>query len=147
MSISHSVEETHKIAENFVRHIRSLPIGKNAIIIGLRGNLGSGKTTFAKAFGNIIGIVEDITSPTFVIEKVYRLDLDARFNEFVHIDAYRLSSGKEMESLGWDNLINEPKRLIFIEWPENIKDILPKETIYINFETLSEGDRKIDIFI
>ncbi len=120
------------------------PKSDRATILGLYGNLGAGKTTFTKAIAKFLGVEEIITSPTFVIEKVYELT-NQKFSHLIHIDAYRLDSEQELLSLGWNEIIRDPKNLILIEWPERVLGIMP-EHIKVEFEVgQSENSRKINI--
>ena len=104
-----------------------------ATVIGLQGNLGSGKTFFTQKFGEIVGVRELMPSPTFVIMKSYNIDWQG-FKKLIHIDAYRLESEKELMQLGWEDLIKEPTNLILIEWPERISKIWPEEAKIIKFK-------------
>lgn len=105
----------------------------NATIIALQGELGSGKTAFAQAFGNVLGVTENIISPTFVIIKSY--DIDWRgFKKLIHIDAYRLEKEEELLHLGWDELAKDPENLILIEWPERVERLIPKDAKRIHFK-------------
>ncbi len=139
--ISKSVKETEKIAKNFLAEIKNAE-KKMATTVGFFGDLGSGKTTFIQALGKYLKVKEVMTSPTFVIEKIYLLD-NNKFNKLIHIDAYRLESGRELSSLGFDNLITDPKNLILIEWPERVADIMPADLIKINLKFISEFEREI----
>ncbi|OHA92458.1 MAG: tRNA (adenosine(37)-N6)-threonylcarbamoyltransferase complex ATPase subunit type 1 TsaE [Candidatus Zambryskibacteria bacterium RIFCSPHIGHO2_01_FULL_46_30] len=104
-----------------------------ATVVGLQGELGSGKTAFAKALGKMMGIDEHIVSPTFVIMKSY--DINWRgFRKLIHIDAYRIESESELLNLGWDTLVENPQYLILVEWPERVEGILPKDTRRIFFK-------------
>jgi len=104
-----------------------------ATVVGLQGELGSGKTHFVKMLGKMMGIEEHITSPTFVIMKTY--DIDWRgFKKLIHIDAYRLESAQELLHLGWQDLIENPENLILIEWPEKVEGIMPKDSKTILFQ-------------
>jgi len=141
--ISKSLEDTGKIAEDFLEKL-ALSSFEEATIVGLYGDLGSGKTTFTKAVAKILGIKEDVTSPTFVIEKIYPIE-NPLFKNLIHIDSYRLDSSKEMNALGWENISKNPHNLIFMEWPERVSDILPERHIKINFKFLSENEREIEI--
>lgn len=118
-----------------------------AVVVGLSGDLGSGKTTFSKKMAEKLGILENITSPTFVIQKSYKTPEESVFSgvasSFVHIDAYRLESSREIEVLGWVNLINSPKTLVFIEWPEKVQDVLPKNIINLKFDFIDDNTRKV----
>lgn len=137
--ISKSVSETGALAKDFVTKLHP---GAGAKIVALYGDLGSGKTVFVKGAGAALGVSETVTSPTFVIEKIYKLK-GQNFGHMIHIDAYRLESGKEMTSLGWKEISENPDNLIFIEWPEMIADILPEDLDKIYFEFAGENERKI----
>ena len=139
--ISKSVTETAQIAQRTAGEIRLRPTG--AAVIALSGNLGSGKTTFTKAFAAAFGIpAEEITSPTFVIMKSYDIDRKG-FKKFIHIDAYRLEKAEEVERLGWRDLIADPANLILVEWPENIGSALPSDARKISFMFKDENTREI----
>ena len=137
--LSHSLDETSHIAQDWVGSLE-----KNegqAVVVGLSGNLGSGKTAFAKAVATELGMSEQVTSPTFVIEKIYKT-ANAKFPRLIHIDAYRLESAKELEVLNFEELVEDPNNLILIEWPENVKEILPEDVKIIKCEFVSEHERE-----
>jgi len=140
--LSKSVGETAQIAANFVKtSLAKQDFG--ATIVGLYGELGSGKTTFMKYLALNFGVSETIQSPTYVIEKIYELS-EQPFKHLIHIDAYRIEKEKEMIDLGWEEIIADPKNLICIEWPEKISGIMPPH-IVIKFDHVSETERKISI--
>ena len=150
--ISNSLEETEKIANDFVG---SLYIGNSygATVVGLYGDLGAGKTTLTQMIAKSFGVSDTVTSPTFVIMKIYELKhlvdssqhLGKKFDHLVHIDAYRLESGEELLHLGWKEIISDPKNLILIEWPERVADIMP-EHVKISLKTLENpNSRELDI--
>mgnify|MGYP001567656966 FL=1 len=109
----------------------------HAIVIGLEGELGSGKTTFVQKFAKALGITEHITSPTFVILKKY--------GTLIHVDAYRLKGSEELNKLGFQKLVQDPHNIILIEWANLVADILPNDRITIHFEHVDENTRKIQI--
>lgn len=140
--ISKSVQDTSAIAAEFARALE--PREGGATIIALRGDLGSGKTTFTKAFAAALGIpAEEITSPTFVIEKRFDLEGSAFFKTLIHIDAYRLERPEEILRLGWAETLKEKGNLVLIEWPENVGDALPLNTPTISFRFIDENTREI----
>lgn len=141
--VSKSVEETGKIAKDFMGKI-SMGFYDTALIVGLYGDLGSGKTTFTKEIAKFFNIKEDITSPTFVIEKIYPIEND-KFTNLVHIDAYRLDSPKELSALDWNRTMSDPRNIIFIEWPERVLEVLPENHAKIYFKFLNENEREIEI--
>ena len=104
-----------------------------ATVVALQGELGSGKTAFAKALGKMMGINEHIVSPTFVIMKSYNIDWKG-FKKLIHVDAYRIESESELLNLGWNELVENPQHLILIEWPERVEGILPKDSRRIFFK-------------
>ncbi|MFQ5662136.1 MAG: tRNA (adenosine(37)-N6)-threonylcarbamoyltransferase complex ATPase subunit type 1 TsaE, partial [Candidatus Paceibacteria bacterium] len=61
----------------------------------------------------------------------------------IHIDAYCLESASELKSLGWEEISKNSKNIIFIEWPENVKEILPKDKQEIHFKFIDENTREI----
>ena len=139
--ISKSLKETEKVAKEFLAKI----IVKNengASIVGLYGDLGSGKTAFTQEAAKCLGVKETVTSPTFVIEKIYKLD-HQDFDHLIHIDAYRLKGGDELLHLGWEEIAKNPKNIIFIEWPERIAEILPNDIKKIQLTFVDENTREI----
>lgn len=143
--LSKSVEETDKIAADFLEHINPGEAKQMATLVGLFGDLGSGKTTFSQALGRHLGITEFMTSPTFVIEKIYSLDAKCKFKNLIHVDAYRLEKGEELAVLGFKELLKDKENLILLEWPERVSDILPSDLIRVSFKFISENEREIQI--
>ncbi len=164
--ISHSVIETADFAQKFLQTLVAREMGSSATVIGLYGNLGAGKTTFTQCLAKELGITETITSPTFVIEKIYTIGHSSStafpqgyqttspqsspqfklpFTQLIHIDAYRLERGDELRVLGFERLLNDPKNLILIEWPERVADIMPKSHVQLRFEFVDEDTRTIEV--
>lgn len=141
--ISKGLADTEEIAKNFVEKL-SFGVHENACVVGLYGDLGSGKTTFTQDVAKILGAEKNITSPTFVIEKIYPIT-HPFFTKLVHIDAYRLESAEELRKLSWSGTLANAKNLILIEWPENVLDILPENHMKIKFKFVSENEREIEI--
>jgi tRNA threonylcarbamoyladenosine biosynthesis protein TsaE len=104
------------------KHAASLQKGQ---VIGLIGDLGAGKTQLTKGFALGLGIKKTITSPTFVIMKVYEVISKKPINRLVHIDAYRTSGLNDIVSIGANDYFNDPRTLTVIEWA----DKLTKNTI------------------
>ena len=151
--ISKSTEETSKIAKLFLAKLLKKN-GKQpgALVVGLSGNLGAGKTAFTQAVAKHLGIKHKITSPTFVIMKKYLLPLPggsarrARGSDYeflFHFDAYRLQNEKELTRLGWEEIISHKKHLVFIEWPEKIAKAMPAGANYIYFSHLKNDQRNL----
>jgi tRNA threonylcarbamoyladenosine biosynthesis protein TsaE len=131
--ISHSLDETAHIASRWLDSILNRERSQQfpaAAVIGLSGNLGSGKTAFVKLVAKELGITEDVTSPTFVIMKKYPIADSTEqtggtrtfpWKNLVHIDAYRLETGEQARVLNFEHLISDKENLIVIEWPEHIE--------------------------
>ena len=154
-TISKSLSDTQKVAKDFIKKL-SNEEQSGAFVVGLYGDLGSGKTTFTQAVAKIFNIKEDVTSPTFVIEKIYDIGHPSQiksqfdgasknFEKLIHIDAYRLDSAKELSALNWERTLGDSKNIIFIEWPERVLEVLPKNHAKIFFKFLSENEREIEI--
>jgi tRNA threonylcarbamoyl adenosine modification protein YjeE len=132
-----------------VRFAGSLaPHEQGATLVTLSGELGAGKTAFVKAVARALGVEEVVTSPTFVLEKIYLLPpklggLASKFGRLIHIDAYRLSRGSDLAPLGFDELMQGAGNLILLEWPERVRDALPAPSICISLVVLDDGARKI----
>jgi len=131
-----SYKQTQKLGIDFAKEILKMPLKKEAVILCLQGNLGGGKTTFIQGFAKGLGIKEKILSPTFVILK--------RFKNFYHIDCYRLKDENDILELDWENIISNPENIIAVEWPEKIKKIMLKNSIFIEFKFINENQREIN---
>ena len=106
-------------------------------IIAMEGTLGAGKTTITKGIAKALGVIDTITSPTFCLVSEYsgRLPL-------FHIDAYRLDSAEDFQGLGADDMLYGDGVSV-IEWSENVRSELPRRTITLRLEPLSDGGRTI----
>ncbi len=109
------------------------------MVICLYGDLGSGKTLFTKAFAKSMGIVDNITSPTFNIIKEYNGENDSKL---YHMDVYRLNEVEE--DLGIEEYFKK-KGVTIIEWADQIEDILPKKRLDIIFKIIDENKRIIKL--
>ena len=122
--ISHSLEETKKIADEWLVEISSkYEKTDKAVVVGLSGHLGAGKTAFVRLVARTLGINEDVTSPTFVLMKIYDIDPKSGYlnwKKLIHIDAYRLERSEDLAVLNFEELLEDKNNLIMIEWPENV---------------------------
>ena len=107
------------------------------MVICLEGDLGSGKTVFAKAFARAMGITDNITSPTFNIIKEYQGDM-----KLFHMDVYRLSDMKQ--DIGIEEYFTK-RGITIIEWSDLIEDILPKNRLKIRIKMVDENTRQFVI--
>jgi len=135
--LSKSPEETIEAGREYAQKL------KGGEVIGLIGELGSGKTTFIKGLAEGLRVDETITSPTFVILKSYSAKIQQKKIEFIHIDAYRVESIDDIKSVGIEDYIGREDAIVVVEWAEKIREILPKNTIYINFKHRKEYEREV----
>lgn len=127
--------ETLEFATEFAKCL------KKGDIVGLIGELGSGKTLFVKGIGKYFGInPEEIVSPSFVIINEYLSDKMKIF----HFDLYRIESEIELENLGYEEYLFDDG-ITLIEWPEKFEKILKYANYLIYIEYLKENTRKIKI--
>lgn len=125
------------------RFVASLTPGEQATLVTLSGELGAGKTAFTKALAHTLGVDEVVTSPTFVLEKIYALPEGQPFKRLVHIDAYRLEQGADLNPLQFEELLKDPANLILLEWPEKVSDALPAPAVVITLAVHPDGSRTI----
>lgn len=131
--ISHSVEETLALAARFAERLRS------GGAVALQGDLGSGKTCFAKGLISALSGVEpaEIPSPTFTLVEEYRGSAP-----IYHVDLYRMRDAREAEELAWDEIL-APGAVALVEWPERMGKIIPYCQFRLSFSKEGEGVRRI----
>lgn len=131
--ITKSPQETENLAQEIAQKI------KNGGILCLYGDLGAGKTTFAKALGQALGIDKfSIKSPTYTYIRRY-------LDNIYHLDLYRLEAIDELLAQEIDELFQNTSNIIIIEWADRLKDNLPAKRLDIKLEYVDENSRKITI--
>lgn len=130
LQISNNENDTREIAKRFVTE------RKGGEIICLHGDLGAGKTTFVKGLAQLLNIKMEITSPTFTLMNLYKVEPEITGIKYlVHIDTYRLKDEHELIEIGAEDYIGKHDTLTLIEWPEKIKTFLENKkvvNVYIN---------------
>ena len=106
---------------------------KPGTVIVLSGDLGVGKTVFAKGLAKGLGITEPVVSPTFTIVQEYK---EGRIPLF-HFDAYRIEDYEEMYEIGFDEYLYGGG-ICLIEWAENIKELLPESYYKLTIKKVPE---------
>ncbi len=133
---SDSLEETLHIGKIIGEHV--LP----GTVIALIGDLGTGKTSLTQGIASGLDVPGDyyVTSPTFTLVNEYpgRLPL-------YHVDLYRLSGPTDLEDLGYEEYAYG-EGLMVVEWAEKIMDRLPKKTIFIHMDRISEESRSLVVY-
>lgn len=139
--ISHSPEETEKIAEGFARKLRG---GEK---IGLCGALGAGKTRFMQGVGKALPLLtqEPLSSPSFAIMNEYPLAGDG---VLYHLDLYRLDTWDSFVEIDGEGLLNrlDEKSFLFIEWADRYPELLNRLDWVIRFaQGNKEEEREIEL--
>lgn len=147
---SGSEQETKEIAHKILQKYLSF-LNRKPLIFALQGELGSGKTQFAKGLALALNLRENIVSPTFTIIREYPYKLGRMSGMFYHLDTWRLERGEELLELGLGKML-KPKNVVVIEWLQKIKPILERfkkmkkaQLIWVNITTedLSKNRRRI----
>ena len=126
--ISKSQSQTEQIAFEYAK-----TLSKGDVVL-LSGDLGAGKTHFVKGVARYFGL-DGVTSPTYAYLNVY--------GDFIyHYDCYRLSCGEDALMLGLTDYFNG-ENICFIEWAENIEDVLPENCKTVTIQKISNTERKI----
>jgi tRNA threonylcarbamoyladenosine biosynthesis protein TsaE len=142
--LTRSEKGTEKLGEKIGKKILREKLDKTAKILALEGDLGGGKTTFLKGFAKGLGIREKILSPTFILFRKFNIKHPtSNFEHFYHIDCYRIEKPREILSLGFREIIKDPKNIVAIEWADKIKKILPRKVLKIKFKILGKKEREI----
>ncbi len=131
------IKETNSERETFELGKELGEAAKSGEIYCLDGDLGAGKTVFAKGFAAGLGIDEPVTSPTFTIVKEYvggRLPL-------YHFDVYRIADPDEMYAIGYEDYFYG-EGVCLVEWSELIEELIPESAVHINITR--ELDKGID---
>ncbi|MFC1663547.1 tRNA (adenosine(37)-N6)-threonylcarbamoyltransferase complex ATPase subunit type 1 TsaE [Patescibacteria group bacterium] len=134
--------QTKKMGEALAKEVLKTAPKKKAFVIGLKGDLGGGKTTFLQGFAMGLGIKQKILSPTFVLMKKFEIKKKP-FQFFYHFDCYRIQKPKEILILGFKEIISNSKNIVVIEWADRLRKILPQKSLILKFEFLDKNKRKI----
>lgn len=121
---------------------------KGGEIIGLEGELGAGKTILAKGIAKSLGVKKNITSPTFILMRVYGIkNPKLKIRNLAHVDAYRLEDSQELLDIGLNEYLNDKNSIIIIEWADKIKNIFKgKEYLQIKIKSGKNNIRNIIIW-
>lgn len=130
--ISGSEQETFEIAEKLAQYF------KGDEVVFLKGELGSGKTVFAKGIAAGLGLKDtnQVCSPSFTLVNIYKA-----VKPIFHIDLYRLNSVNEVEDIGWEDFLGEG--VIIVEWAEKMPSNVP--AILVELEIIDATTRRIII--
>ncbi|MFZ5597599.1 MAG: tRNA (adenosine(37)-N6)-threonylcarbamoyltransferase complex ATPase subunit type 1 TsaE [Bacillota bacterium] len=128
---SRSPEETFALGEMLGR------LAGPGDVFCLNGDLGAGKTVFAKGLASGLGVGDSVVSPTFTIVNEYQGRVP-----FYHMDVYRLGSPSEMDDLGYEEYFYG-QGVVLVEWAGRVGELLPEDRLDIHISVLGEGHRRI----
>lgn len=116
---TYSEKETKQLAADLATHLQG------GEIIFLKGELGSGKTTFVRGVAEAFGFFEPVRSPSFTIVNRYPVSR-GRIKQIIHVDFYRIHDPSEIVPLALEEELGRPDTVAFIEWPEKAKGLVPE---------------------
>ena len=129
-----STAETEALAERLARSVRP------GEVWCLRGDLGVGKTAFARGFARGLAVSREVTSPTFTLVHEYACVFgDGTKGRFCHFDIYRLGSEDELYEIGWDEYSADGS-VCLVEWADQLRGAMPADAVWVTIEKeLAEG--------
>lgn len=130
-----NLDEINSVAARFLDYVG------DKTIFALYGPMGVGKTTFVKAIAATVGVVDDVSSPTFAIVNEY---LTKNGESIYHFDFYRVKSISEALDFGYEEYFYSGNRC-FIEWPEKIEELLPEHIVNCYFSENADGSRELEV--
>jgi len=119
---------------------------KGGEVVALYGDLGAGKTIFTKGLAQGLGYKKVITSPTFVLMKVYNPD-NPNITNFVHVDCYRVDSSEDLYGIGFNDYLGRKDTVMAVEWAEKISDVIQKTKAKLVKVKIKSGRKDLERFI
>ena len=130
-----SPEQTYALGQKLATKIKA------GLVLCLEGDLGAGKTLFVQGIAKELGVIEEVTSPTFSLMNIY----EGRYSIY-HFDLYRLESSDELENIGFYEYSQREDDVVIIEWPDRFVDDLPEEYVWFTIQRgQAEDERLIEV--
>ena len=130
-----SLESIRASAEEFLREVA------DHRVIAFYGSMGAGKTTFIKAFCEVLGVTDIVNSPTFTIVNEYAT---ISGEPVYHFDLYRLEKIEDLYNIGFEEYL-ESGSYCLVEWPELAEKLLPDNMLKVEVEEIGEGERRLKL--
>ncbi len=134
MKIRYTLQELPQVAETILAH------AKNTVLL-FKGPMGAGKTTLIKALCEALQVEDPISSPTFSIVNEYHT---VEGQNIYHFDFYRIQEETEAYDIGFEDYLSSG-HWCFIEWPENIENLLPLDAVLLELTILEDGKRALEL--
>ena len=168
--ITKTANETKEVAARCAKKIAQQKPGRRAVVVGLIGDLGSGKTTFVQGFARALGIRRRMVSPTFTIMRRYRIPhrtsakrskhsnyklprhrrgLGGRaitnYKYLIHVDAYRVHKPAELRIIKFESWLMDPTAIVLIEWADLVEKKFRRGARIIRFHHTLDSSRTISV--
>lgn len=134
MNKNYSLNELHQIAEDILKN------AQNKVLL-FYGDMGVGKTTLIKEICKTLGVLDVAHSPTFSLVNEYQTTTS---DIVYHFDFYRIEQEEEAYDMGVEDYLYS-NNWCLIEWPENVKNLLPLDAVAIKINLLENGQRNIQL--
>ncbi len=131
----HSEEELTRVAELLLESL------EGRTVVALRGEMGAGKTTLVRALAEVMGVTDQVTSPTFALVNQYE---GGQGERLYHFDFYRIDDVREAYDLGYEEYFYSGD-LCLVEWPEKVEPLLPEELVEVHITVDSPTERTFTI--
>ena len=123
-----SLSELQELAKELLEYLTP------GVPVAFYGEMGAGKTTFIKAICKELGVADHTSSPTFALGNEYETG-DKK--KIYHFDLYRIKKESEVYDMGYEDYVYSGN-YCFIEWPEKVEELLPKNTLRIRIKVIGE---------
>ena len=133
---THSVQDTQWFGERLGQWVKE---SASPLCMALIGDLGTGKTHMSQGIAKGLGVLEDITSPTFSLMNTYM----TLAGEIYHFDLYRMDDVSELENIGFYEFTED--QVAIVEWADKFEDELPDETLWIHIDSIDTHSRRITL--
>jgi tRNA threonylcarbamoyladenosine biosynthesis protein TsaE len=134
--VSHSEEQTQRLGARLAMFLPAV------CVVALQGDLGAGKTHFARGVGVGWGAAQELRSPTYTMLQEHHRDPDTGARLY-HVDLYRAERDADLESIGLRELIEENDGVVLIEWPERAAGWIPGDAIRVRFDATAGSKRNL----
>ena len=138
------ITRSAKQTQNLAAVILAMAAANQVNVVGVKGEMGAGKTTLIQGMGRELGINRNLPSPTFILVRSYELN-PVPWKNLYHVDLYRLKTVDEIRSIDLAELWQDQKNLVIIEWADRAEARLPRKRVEVTIKIKSETSRKLEL--